>query len=260
MQSDVVSIGGIELSRKNLQETIGYFLSVIEHGQKIRVCVLPSNCIVWAKKNAYLREIYNTSDLNLADGVPIVWASRILGHKIRSRVTGLDLFPQMLNISTAYNVSHYFLGAKEGVAEILAKKIQQQYPLINIAGYYSPPFADRFSDKENEKIITLINNVKPNILWVSLTAPKQDVWLYENYAKLDVNIVIGVGGAFEVTAGLISRAPLFMQKIGMEWFYRFYKEPIRLFRRYYIEAPQFFPIVCAQLFSLMQNKLFKSKK
>jgi N-acetylglucosaminyldiphosphoundecaprenol N-acetyl-beta-D-mannosaminyltransferase len=140
----------------------------------------------------------------------------------------------------------FLLGAKEGVAQSLKEYFEKQYPQIKIGNVYSPPFAEKFSDYENQKMIQLINEYKPHILWVSLTAPKQDYWIYENFDKLNVNIAIGVGGAFEVSAGLIQRAPLWMQKNGLEWLYRFIKEPKRMFRRYFIEAPKFFPLIIKQ--------------
>jgi len=132
------------------------------------------------------------------------------------------------------------------VAQSLKTKCETVYPGIKIVGVYTPPMADEFSIAENQKIMEMINAVKPNILWVSLTAPKQDFWIAAHIAKLDVNIAIGVGGAFEVSAGLIQRAPVWMQKAGLEWLYRFLKEPKRLFRRYFIEAPLFFPIILKQ--------------
>jgi N-acetylglucosaminyldiphosphoundecaprenol N-acetyl-beta-D-mannosaminyltransferase len=97
-------------------------------------------------------------------------------------------------------------------------------------------------------MINLINEVKPNVLWVSLTAPKQDYWIYEHFDKLDVNIAIGVGAAFDVVVGDINRSPEWMQKYGLEWFYRLIKEPKRLYKRYLIEAPKFIPLVLIQAF------------
>ncbi len=132
------------------------------------------------------------------------------------------------------------------MGETLQQEFEKKYPNIKIVGNYSPPFAERFSDEENAKMIGMINKARPNVLWVSLTAPKQDFWIHEHFDKLDVNIAIGVGGAFEVAAGLIKRAPNWMQKSGMEWFYRFINEPKRLFRRYFIEAPEIFKYVVKQ--------------
>ena len=105
--------------------------------------------------------------------------------------------------------------------------------------------------RTSRRRLSMINAVKPHVLWVSLTAPKQDYWIAEHFDKLDVNIAIGVGGAFEVTAGLIKRAPSWMQRSGLEWFYRFSQEPRRLFRRYFVEAPRFIPLIVMQKLNLL---------
>lgn len=243
---DYVNILNTHVSRFNLDETIKFLCDVIEQKGKKRLCVTPVNCLLWARKNSVLQNIYNTSDMNLADGVPLLWASRLLKNPIRGRVTGLDLLPAFTKVAAAKGYTFFFLGAKEGVASRLAETLQRQYPTLKITGYYSPPFVEKFTDEENIKMINMINGAKPNVLWVSLTAPKQDYWIYEHFKDLDVNIAIGVGGAFEVTAGLINRAPHWMQKNGLEWAYRFLQEPKRLFRRYFIEAPQFIPLVLVQ--------------
>ena len=144
------------------------------------------------------------------------------------------------------NFSLFFLGASPGVGDTLKLKAEQMHPGINIKGVYCPPFAAKFDKEENNKIIAAINAVQPDIVLVSLTAPKQDIWISENLEKLNTKIAIGIGGAFEVSAGLINRAPLWMQKFGLEWFYRFIQEPRRMFKRYFIEAPIFIPLVIAQ--------------
>lgn len=241
-----VNLLGTQISKADLEQTITAFSEFIDDNQKKRICVLPVNCVLWAYKDKYLRDIYNSSDMNLADGVPLIWASKFMKDRIEGRVTGLDLLPRFSKVASEKGYSFFFLGAKEGVAENLAKKLKAQYPDLKISGYYSPPFADKFSDEENKKIIAMINNVKPDVLWVSLTAPKQDIWIYEHIANLDVNIAIGVGGAFEVTAGLIRRAPVWMQKRGLEWLFRLLQEPKRLFRRYIVEAPRFIPLIFLQ--------------
>lgn len=252
--TDHINILSVNISKKNISETMSLFCEWITADAKKRVCVTPVNCVLWARENETLRTLYNTSDLNLADGVPLIWASKFLRNKIRGRVTGLDLLPQFTEIAAKKNYSFFFLGAKDGVAEALAKKLKHDHPNLNVVGYYSPPFAERFSDEENKKMIDMINSVKPNVLWVSLTAPKQDYWIHEHLNELNVNIAIGVGGAFEVTAGLIKRAPAWMQKNGLEWLFRFLQEPKRLFKRYFIEAPVFIPLVFLQRLGLLKKK------
>lgn len=204
------------------------------------------NCVVWAHTNKELQQLYNDADLTLCDGVPLIWAARWLHQTTLTRVTGLDLLPQYIERCHQKKHTQFFLGAKEGVAALLQQQSEKNYPGIQIVGVYSPPFAETFSEEENEKMIAMINAVRPDVLWVSLTAPKQDYWIRNHLHRLDVRIAIGVGGAFEVAAGLIDRAPTWMQKNGLEWFYRLYKEPKRLFRRYVLEAPAFIPIVIKQ--------------
>lgn len=253
-QPDHINILSVNISKKNITETMDLFCNWIDKNEKKRVCVTPVNCVLWARNNEKLRTLYNTSDLNLADGVPLIWASKLLSNKIRGRVTGLDLLPQFTEIAAQKNYTFFFLGAKDGVAEALTKKLKHDHPSLNVVGYYSPPFADRFSEEENKKMIDMINAVKPNVLWVSLTAPKQDYWIHENLAQLNVNIAIGVGGAFEVTAGLIKRAPGWMQKNGLEWLFRFLQEPKRLFKRYFVEAPVFIPLIFLQRIGFIKTK------
>ncbi|MBL0884125.1 MAG: WecB/TagA/CpsF family glycosyltransferase [Chitinophagaceae bacterium] len=241
-----INIGGTGISQVTLSETMDLFDQWIQQGEKKRVCVTPVNCVVWANKNAPLQQLYNSADLTLCVGVPLIWAAKLLKQGTLTRVTGLDLLPQYIQRCHQKGHTQFFLGAKEGVAALLQQQSEDRYPGIQIKGVYSPPFAATFSEEENEKMIAMINAVKPDILWVSLTAPKQDYWIQEHLHRLDVHIAIGVGGAFEVAAGLIDRAPVWMQKNGLEWFYRLYKEPRRLFKRYLVEAPAFIPIVMKQ--------------
>lgn len=243
-----VNILGTSVSTYDLPQTVNEIKSAIKSNQKIRISVTPVNCILWARENASLRTIYNSADFTTADGVPLVWASRILGNPIQGRVTGLDLLPEFARVSAKENFSFFFLGAAEGVGEQLGNKLQKEYPGLRIAGVYSPPYRKKFNSKENREMIHRINKVQPDVLWVSLTAPKQDYWIFENFNKLNVKVAIGVGAAFDVVAGNIPRSPRWMQKAGLEWLYRFIKEPKRLFRRYIIEAPKFIPLVIFQGF------------
>lgn len=243
------NVAGVPISKYNLEDTLQLFCDFIDNAEKRRICVTPVNNIVWANQDKDLMHLYITSDMNLADGVPVVWASRFLNDPVGGRVTGLDVLPAFSEISARRGYISYFMGAKEGVAKLLADNLSARYPGLKVAGYYSPPFAKKFTDVENEKIISLINAAKPDILWVSLTSPKQDFWIDEHFHRLNIKIAIGVGAAFEVCSGVIDRSPVWMQRNGLEWFYRFLKEPRRLFRRYFVEAPVFFILIFQQKFS-----------
>lgn len=252
-EKDTVRILSIKVSKLNLDQTVGLFINWIENKQKKRICVTPVNCILWARKIPRLKNIYNTSDMNLPDGVPLIWASKLFNNPISGRVTGLDLLPEFAKIASQKKYTFFFLGGGEGVAEVLSDTLKKRYPNLLIVGTYCPTFSDNFSDEENNKIIEAINATQPNVLWVGLTAPKQDYWIYDNFDKLNINIAIGVGGAFDVSAGLIKRAPVWMQKNGLEWFYRFTKDPKRLFKRYIIEAPLFIPLIIFQKLGWIKN-------
>lgn len=245
------NILSVNVSTLDLEETIQLFQGWIKADLKKRVCVTPVNCILWAYEQERLRSLYNTSDMNLPDGVPLIWASKLLKNPIKGRVTGLDLLPKFAEVGNKEKYKFFLLGAKQGVAGHLARHFSLLYPQLRIVGHYSPPFAETFSEEENAKMISMINDAKPHVLWVSLTAPKQDYWINEHFDKLTVNIAIGVGGAFEVTAGLIKRAPRWMQKSGLEWLYRFVQEPRRLFTRYFMEAPRFIPLIFMQKFNFL---------
>lgn len=242
-----VIIAGTGISNVTLPETLSILDEWISTGQKKRITVTPVNCLVWASKDNTLQSIYNDADLTLCDGVPLIWASRFLGKEtLRGRVTGLDLLPAFTGHCYHKGYSMFFLGSSEQTLSVLRKKLSDQYPDIHIAGMYSPPFAEKFSAEENEKIIQLIHAAKPDILWVSLTAPKQDFWIYEHFNRLNTHIAVGIGGALDVMAGNIKRAPVWMQKTGLEWLFRFLQEPKRLFRRYFIEAPEIIPLLWRQ--------------
>lgn len=246
--TEKVNIIGTGISNISLSETISTFNNWINHQEKKRVCVTPVNCLLWAKQNPTLQDIYNSADLTLCDGVPIIWASKFLNTPLKGRVTGLDLLPLYIEECYHKKYSMFLLGASEGVADALKTKMELLYPGIQIKGTYSPPFAEKFSAEENEKICNLINQAEVDILFVSLTAPKQDFWIYEHFDQLNIHIAVGIGGAFEVTLGSIQRSPLWMQKMGLEWLFRFLKEPRRLFKRYLLEAPKFIPLVFQQKF------------
>jgi N-acetylglucosaminyldiphosphoundecaprenol N-acetyl-beta-D-mannosaminyltransferase len=146
-----VNIIGTGISDISIRETVSTFNAWIDKGTKKRVCITPVNCLLWARENKKLREIYNSADLTLCDGVPLLWAAGFLKDHLKGRVTGLDLLPLYIEECYRRNYSMFFLGAKEGIAEALKDKYEAVYPGIQIKGFYSPPFADKFSDAENRQ-------------------------------------------------------------------------------------------------------------
>jgi N-acetylglucosaminyldiphosphoundecaprenol N-acetyl-beta-D-mannosaminyltransferase len=244
-----VHILGTPVSSLTMDELFRDWEAVIKEGKKVQVCITPVNSILAARATARVQEIYQHADYVLCDGVPVKWASKFLGDPIKERITGLDVLPRIFPFASQNDFSIFLLGASPGVAETLQKVMEVKHPGVKIVGAFVPPFRAEFSKEENEEMIEAINAVKPDILLVSLTAPKQDIWIAENLEKLNTHVAIGIGGAFEVAAGMIQRAPLWMQKSGLEWFYRFLQEPKRMFKRYFVEAPVFIPLIIQQKFS-----------
>jgi len=249
MQHHKVDILGTLVSSLTMDELFSDWDRVIKVGQKAQVCITPVNSILAARATARVQAIYRNADYVLCDGVPVKWASEFLGTPIKARITGLDVLPRIFPFAAERNFTVFLLGASPGVAETLKIVMEAKYSNVKIAGTFVPPFRAVFSEEENQQMIDAINAVKPDILLVSLTAPKQDIWIAENLSMLNTHLAIGIGGAFEVAAGMIKRAPMWMQKSGLEWLYRFWQEPKRMFKRYFVEAPVFIPLIIKQRFN-----------
>jgi len=233
--------GAVELIRESL-------------GRRSRrqICVLPVSNLIWAQQDPRLQAIYNDAYACLADGVPVVWASCLLRQPLPSRVTGYDLLPLCLEkIPTA---RHFFLGSSLKTLRELEGRIRSVFPSIFPCGFYSPPFREAFSVEENRLMHQIVNDAGTEILWVSLTSPKQDYWIAENLAQLNVSVAIGVGAAFEVLAGVRSRAPMFIRDRGFEWLYRMMVEPRRLMGRY---LPHIIPFVGGVFRQLISSLLYR---
>lgn len=249
-----INILGVHFSNLDEPQLVALLDDRIAGAQKTQVCFVPTNSTLAARKSRYVMDVYNSADVVMCDGVPVQWASKFLGTPLKQRLTGFDFFPHFIQHCVQKKYSIYFLGAKEGVAKQLAAMYQSRYPGIRVAGYYTPPFAAAFSEEQNAVMRSAINAAKPDVLFVSLTAPKQDIWIHQQLEHLNVKLAIGVGAAFDSEAGSLKRAPILMQQMGLEWFYRFLQEPGRMFRRYFIEAPIFVPLVMFQFLSTLFHK------
>jgi N-acetylglucosaminyldiphosphoundecaprenol N-acetyl-beta-D-mannosaminyltransferase len=238
-----VNILGTQVSSISSTDLIDAFKMAIQVNKLIQVAITPVNSILAAYKNPQVQNAYNTADYVLCDGMPVKWASTFLNTPIVERITGLDLLPSLVAFAAAENFNLFLLGASPGVGEKLKEVILQQYPNCKVVGIYVPPFMPMFDAAENKKMVDAVNAAKPDIVLISLTAPKQDLWITQNKAQLHPALYVGIGGAFEVMAGLAKRAPKWMHGAGLEWLFRLIQEPKRMYRRYLIEAPLFIPLV-----------------
>lgn len=191
--------------------------------------------IVRLEKDEELQKVYKNASLILTDGKPLIWISKWYKTPIKEKISGSDLFPRVCQLAANKNYTMYLLGAAEGVADTAARNLMKKYPGLNIVGTYSPPFGFEKNEQEMNKIKTQIQDVHPDILIVGLGCPKQEKFMYYHCKELGVPISFGLGASIDFEAGNIKRAPKWMSNHGLEWLYRFSKEPKRLFKRYFVD-------------------------
>jgi N-acetylglucosaminyldiphosphoundecaprenol N-acetyl-beta-D-mannosaminyltransferase len=201
--------------------------------------------VVQTLRDVELHRILLAADLVLCDGTPLVWASRLLGNPLPERVAGADLVPRLIQQAAQKGYRVFFLGGAPGIAATAARQLQAQFPTLNIAGDYSPPFRPLL-EMDHEEITGRIRTAKPDLLFVSFGCPKAEKWIAMHYRSLGVPVVMGVGATIDFLAGHMKRAPQWMQRGGVEWIYRLLQEPRRLFRRYATDLCQFAPALAAQ--------------
>jgi N-acetylglucosaminyldiphosphoundecaprenol N-acetyl-beta-D-mannosaminyltransferase len=240
-QHDSESILGYPVSTLSRNECIATITGWIQNGARSKyfVCANPHSIEVAKIDHEFDRAIKD-ADLVVPDGVGLVIASKILGGAIHERVTGSDIFQGIsseLNKRKGYSV--FFIGSTQDNLEKMRRKVESDFPNIRVVGTFSPPFKEALSHEENLMMIETINRVKPDVLWVGMTAPKQEKWIYENREKLDVKLLGPIGAVFDFYTGKVKRAPAIFQKSGLEWLPRFFGEPRRLWKRNLISNPKF---------------------
>jgi N-acetylglucosaminyldiphosphoundecaprenol N-acetyl-beta-D-mannosaminyltransferase len=194
-----------------------------------------------------LRKSVNESDIINADGQAVVWASKILGKPLKERVAGIDLMENLVKMAHEKEYKIFFFGAKEEVVLDVINKYKNQYSSNIIAGHRN----GYFKKEEEQDIAKQISNSGANILFVAISSPTKENFLYENKDLLNnVNFIMGVGGSFDVVSGKVKRAPLWMQNVGLEWFYRFSQEPNRMWKRYLIGNTKFILLVIKERIGL----------
>ncbi|MDT9337169.1 WecB/TagA/CpsF family glycosyltransferase [Clostridium perfringens] len=191
--------------------------------------------IVKLEEDKEFQEVYRNANLILTDGMPLIWISKIKKNPIKEKISGSDFFPKLCERAATKGYSIFLLGAAEGVAAKAAENLKEKYKGLNVVGTYSPSYGFEKKSDEVKYIIKIINDAKPDILAVGLGAPKQEKFLYKYKMDLNVPISLAIGASIDFEAGNIRRAPLWMQKFGLEWFYRLCKEPKRMFKRYIID-------------------------
>ncbi|GAB4514587.1 MAG: exopolysaccharide biosynthesis glycosyltransferase VpsK [Allomuricauda sp.] len=224
----------------NMSETLSKVFEAIDQNKQIHHVVVNAGKIVAMQTDQRLRQSVNKSDLINADGQAVVWASRFLGKPLKERVAGIDLMTKL--VESAHKNGHkvFFFGAKEEIVKKVVDKYSREYSKDLIAGYRN----GYFKKVDEKQIAKQIADSGANILFVGISSPTKENFLYENREVLNkVNFIMGVGGSFDVVAGKVKRAPKWMQRMGLEWFYRFAQEPKRMWKRYLIGNSKFILLV-----------------
>jgi N-acetylglucosaminyldiphosphoundecaprenol N-acetyl-beta-D-mannosaminyltransferase len=202
--------------------------------------------VTLAERDARFAAAMQSADLSVPDGISVVMASRILGEPVPERVTGGDLMEQLCKEAARYGFRVFLLGGLPGAARMAAFNLRRRYPGLTICGTYCPPEGFENDREEGLRILREIERSAPDLLCVAFGAPKQEIWMQENRNALRVGAILPVGGAFDTQAGLRRRAPRWVQRIALEWFFRLMMEPRRLGRRYLAGNTQFILLVLRQ--------------
>jgi N-acetylglucosaminyldiphosphoundecaprenol N-acetyl-beta-D-mannosaminyltransferase len=218
----------------------GIFQSLRDGKRTWLACFNPHSYAVALEDKVFCRALKDANWL-IPDGVGVVWASRLLGGKIKERVTGSDVFSGLnRRMNEAGGMRVFFLGATEKTLELIKQRMANDYQYIKVAGVYSPPFKDVFSNEEISEMVQAVNSAGPDVLWVGMSAPKQEKFILENRARLNVKFVAAVGAVFDFYTGNVRRdEDSWFVNHGLEWLPRLLQEPKRLWRRMFVSAPVF---------------------
>lgn len=232
-----------------LDETVEAIRTAVSEGRFTQHVVVNVAKLVKMREDAQLRESVQSCDIINIDGMGVVLAARWLGHDVPERVAGVDLFDALLDMSSRNGFSVFLLGAREEVVATTASRVQAYYPRLKIAGYHHGYFCD-----DEAAMVERIRASGAQLLFVAITSPKKENFINRWRDQLGVTFVMGVGGTFDVVAGKVKRAPLWMQKSGLEWLYRVIQEPRRMWKRYLVTNSQFAWILLVALFKRYREK------
>jgi len=251
-----ITLAGVRVDALDFRTVLN---SIVEHilsdGPTSYVVTPNAHHVVLHQNDELLREIYEHAFLVVTDGVPLLWAARLLGHKLYGRINGTDLCEQLCAEAARRGLRVYFLGGREGAADAAAALLRERHPALNVCGTYCPRFGFERDAAEQAKIVDHINSRRPDLVFVGLGAPKQEYWMYANRTKLQVPMLLGIGVSFELVSGLVRRAPVWMQHSGLEWLFRLLMEPRRLWRRYLVGNAAFCILIACEYISKMATRL-----
>lgn len=246
-----IIVAGVPVDHFSLETAVAELQQRIRDGIHTLVMFVNVFKVAEFHSNPALRISMEGAEMLLADGIPIVWASRILGNGLPGRVTGVDLMQAVLAMCTEQGYRVFLLGAHQETLLAAVKALNRRYPKLQIAGFRN----GYFKDDEEDTIADEINNSHADVLFLGMSSPRKELWASRNFSRLSVRVCQCVGGTFEIIAGTKHRAPRWMQVAGLEWSYRLLQEPRRLWRRYFVSGLTFSRLVSADVFASWKRNL-----
>lgn len=235
------NILGYEIVNLSVDECADRLFQSLQEGKRTWLaCFNPHSYILSLKDKVFVRALKN-ADWLVPDGAGVVFASRLLGGSINERVTGSDVFAGLnKRLNSTGGMSVFFLGSTEETLALIVNHMAQDYPNIKVARVYSPPFKEVYSNSEISEMVKAVNSASPDVLWVGMSAPKQEKFIFENRARMNVRFVAAVGAVFDFYSGNVRRdSNSWFVNHGLEWLPRLLQEPKRLWRRMFVSAPIF---------------------
>jgi N-acetylglucosaminyldiphosphoundecaprenol N-acetyl-beta-D-mannosaminyltransferase len=242
---------GISVEALDMELALSRIARELEARRKGYICMAGVHGIMEAYRDSELAAIYAGSSLTAPDGTPTVWVGRWQGHKAMQRVAGPELMLEVFRRKEFAGCTHFLYGGEEHVAEQLRERFTRSYPWARIVGTYTPPFRD-LNAEEEESLIARVRKLKPDIIWVGISTPKQERFMHRYLHRLDTTLMFGVGAAYDFHTGRIQDAPQWIKTIGMQWLHRLLQDPRRLWKRYLRNNPAFLWHIALQLSGLRQ--------
>ncbi|TXK83697.1 WecB/TagA/CpsF family glycosyltransferase [Paenibacillus sp. N3.4] len=253
-----VNMFDVNFDNYDFQDLLAFMEDVIS--QKSHSYILTCNVdhLIKLRKDVEFQQVYADAGAIVADGMPIIWASKMLRKPLKQKVSGSDLFAKLGEAFANRQYKLFFLGSASGIPEQAIKNLKVRFPNLNIVGCYSPSYGFENKEEENAQIIQMLIDTQPDIVFVGVGAPKQEKWIYNHYMHYKVPISIGVGATFDFLSGSVKRAPHLMQKTGFEWFWRLAQEPRRLWKRYLVHDSMFFVMLGLEVVKQFKNEAGRS--
>ncbi len=224
---------GVDVDALTMDETVARIMELVAAGVPVQHVVLNASKVVLMSKDDRLRDVIAACPIVNADGQSVVVASRLLRQPLPERVAGIDLFTELVQQAAADGRSVYFLGARDEILDEMVRRFQASYPALRIAGARNGYW------ESDDEVVATVRDARPDLLFLAIPSPRKEFWLAEHMRAMEVPFAMGVGGSFDVVAGKVKRAPVWVQRIGCEWVYRLVQEPRRMWKRYLVGNTSF---------------------